>query len=156
MNRVIGLSVLVVGLLAVALSPLLAQSAASEVARIGGRPLSAILTGDAEVPGPGDPDGSGTAILRLNSGRERICFNIEVADIEEVTAAHIHVGTEDESGPIVVDFDVDNNGLRGCVDVERRLVKEIRKNPEDYYVNVHNGEYPAGALRGQLAKGWAR
>ena len=156
MNRAIVLPVLVGGLLAVSLSPLLAQSAPSEVARLGGRPLSAILAGDAAIPGPGDPDGSGTATLRLNSGRERICFDIEVADIEEATAAHIHIGTEDEAGPIVVNFDVANNGLRGCVDVERQLVKQIRKNPQDYYVNVHNGEYPAGALRGQLAKGWVR
>ncbi len=32
-------------------------------------------------------------------------------------------------------------------------VAEILANPENYYVNVHNAEYPAGALRGQLAIG---
>lgn len=39
----------------------------------GGRRLSTTLTGAAEVPGPGDPDGSGTATLRLNPGQEEIC-----------------------------------------------------------------------------------
>ena len=31
------------------------------------------------------------------------------------------------------------------------LAQEILSSPEDYYVNVHNAEYPGGALRGQLA-----
>ena len=51
------------------------------MALAGGRPLSATLTGAAEVPGPGDPDGSGTAHLTLNQGQGEICFTIEVADI---------------------------------------------------------------------------
>ena len=156
MNRARCLSVLLVALLAVPLSQLSAQPTSSETGKLGGRPLSAVLAGDAEVPGPGDPDGSGTATLRLNSGRQRICFDIEVSDVEEVTAAHIHIGAEDEAGPIVVNLDVENNGLRGCVDVERHLVKEIRKNPNAYYVNVHNVEFTAGAVRGQLFKGWVR
>ena len=32
----------------------------------GGRPFEVTLTGAAEVPGPGDPDGTGTATLSLN------------------------------------------------------------------------------------------
>ncbi len=40
----------------------------------------------------------------------------------------------------------------GCAEVSREVALDILKNPEDYYVNVHNAEYPAGARRGQLSK----
>ena len=35
----------------------------------GGRRFTVVLTGAEEAPGPGDPDGIGIAILRLNPGR---------------------------------------------------------------------------------------
>ena len=57
-----------------------------------GRPLGAELTGANEIPGPGDPDGTGTARLRLNQGRERICYRLTVAEIADPSAAHIHAG----------------------------------------------------------------
>jgi hypothetical protein len=49
-----------------------------------------VLTGAAEAPGPGDPDGSGTADLRVNPGAARICVDLAVQGIEPATAAHIH------------------------------------------------------------------
>ncbi len=106
------------------------------------------LTGEAEVPGPGDPDGSGTAVLRVNSGR--ICYTLMVEDIEPATAAHIHEGQPDEAGPIVQALSPPTDGSSsGCI-VNPQLAREILAEPGDYYVNVHNKEYPAGALRGQL------
>lgn len=129
----------------------------SSVALAGGRPLSASLTGAAEVAG-GDPDGSGTAHLTLNSGQEEICFDLSWNNIAPPTRAHIHRGVAGVNGPIVVTFfdlattppvPVTNSG---CVDVPRDLVKEIRQNPEAFYVNIHNADFPAGAIRGQLSK----
>ncbi|HLT46710.1 MAG TPA: CHRD domain-containing protein [Rubricoccaceae bacterium] len=120
----------------------------------GGRPLSARLNGENEVPGPGDPDGTGSAFVTLNHGQREVCFALTVADIEPATAAHIHVGPEGVAGPIVVPLDPPTDGTsRGCVaDVERDLIRAMLRNPEGYYVNVHNAEYPAGAIRGQLRK----
>ncbi len=118
----------------------------------GGRPLSAKLSGAAEVPGPGDPDGSGKAQIVLNQGRGEVCFKITVTDIADPTGAHIHVGEADVSGGVVVNFDVPLNGLSGCVEVEADLIKDIRRNPSGYYVNVHNADFPPGAIRGQLER----
>ena len=126
---------------------------APSAASAGGRPLATALTGAAERPGPGDPDGTGTARLTLNSGQEEICFTLEVSGIAPATAAHIHEAPVDEAGPVVVGLAAPTSGSSsGCVAVDRDLVKDIRNNPDEYYVNVHNAEFPAGALRGQLSK----
>jgi hypothetical protein len=128
-------------------------------AKDGGRPLSATLTGASEVPGPGDPNAAGAADVRLNQGRHRVCFDIAWADIDgTVFAGHIHVGTATEAGPIVVTlFEgafAGTDAAAGCVqDVDRALIKDIRKHPADYYVNVHSDpDFPGGAIRGQLGK----
>jgi hypothetical protein len=39
----------------------------------------------------------------------------------------------------------------GCAAVDQGLIKAIIQNPERYYVNVHNADFPGGALRGQLS-----
>lgn len=123
------------------------------VVTAGGRPLETMLTGAAEVPGPGDPDGSGTAKITVNPGQEEICYELEVEGIAPATMAHIHVGTADKSGGVVVTLDPPTDGTSsGCVAVARPLALEILQNPENYYVNVHNNEFRPGALRGQLSK----
>jgi hypothetical protein len=130
----------------------LALSANAASAANGGVRLSTTLLGANEVPGPGDPDGSGTAVLRLNVGQEQICYTLTVSNIAPATAAHIHVGTTDTAGPVVVGLAAPTSGLSsGCTSVDPLLIKAIIQHPEHYYVNVHNAEYPAGALRGQLS-----
>ena len=129
---------------------------AAPAAVANGRPLKAELTGAAEVPGPGDEDGAGTARLRLNQGQRRICYTITVTGIEPAVAAHIHAGDATVAGPIVVTLvppDAVTGTVQACATgVERSLIKAIRKHPADYYVNVHTVDFPAGAIRGQLAK----
>jgi hypothetical protein len=121
-----------------------------------GRPFSTTLTGAAEVPGPGDPDASGTARITLNQGQGEICFDLSWAGIDgTVTAAHIHVGPATEAGPVVVPLFAGSlagtDSASACVaGVSEELIKVIRQNPESYYVNIHSDVFPAGAVRGQL------
>jgi hypothetical protein len=122
-------------------------------AMAGGRPFSVELTGAAEAPGPGDPDGSGTASFTFNAGTGEVCFEYSVTGVAPLTAAHIHVAPAGSPGPVVIPMPPSSpTGGSGCVTADRDLIVAILTNPSDYYFNVHNAEYPAGALRGQLTR----
>jgi hypothetical protein len=119
----------------------------------GGRPLSTTLTGAAEVPGPGDPDGRGVATITVNPGQEEVCWEISAEMITlPATAAHIHEGAAGIRGDVVVTLSApDASGVSsGCTTVERDLALDILMNPENYYVNVHTSDFSDGAIRGQL------
>lgn len=112
------------------------------------------LSGAEEVPGPGDPNGKGSITLDVYlSGT--ICYTAKVQGIAGVAAAHIHEAPAGSAGPVVVDLRPDladrtGNKLSYCVTTSPAQAAEIIANPTDYYVNVHNATYPAGAIRGQL------
>lgn len=139
---------------ALSASAALFVTAAFAQSETGGRKLQTSLTGAAEVPGPGDADGAGTAEITVNPGQNQICSKLAVTNIAAATAAHIHEGGATVAGPVKVTLETpDAAGMSsGCVTVDRALALEILKRPADYYVNVHNAEFPGGAVRGQLAK----
>ena len=113
--------------------------------------LEAHLTGEQEEPGPGDPNGSGDAVVKVY--KARVCYTLEVRRIAPATAAHIHLGLRGEAGPIVAELKPPTDGSSsGCVAVPRALSLELKEHPGRYYVNVHNDPYPDGALRGQLER----
>jgi hypothetical protein len=120
----------------------------------GGRNFITGLVGSEEVPGPGDPDGSGIAVITVNAGQGQVCWRIvEVKNIAPATAAHVHVGDAGVAGPVVVALSPPTSGeSEGCRDVSKELAQAIKSDPRHYYVNVHNAEYPAGAIRGQLSR----
>jgi CHRD domain len=140
-------SLVLVPVVALGLStvPAAAQAANS------GRPYHLVLTGAAERPGPGDPDGTGTAHLTVNPGQGEVCYSVTVSGVDPITAAHIHVAPETSPGPIVIPLaPFQGNSTSGCADVDRDLALALIQNPENYYLNVHNATFPPGALRAQL------
>ena len=124
------------------------------VAAEGGRPLSTTLTGAAEKPKAGDPDGQGKATVKVNVGQSQVCYDITVEKIAPATAAHIHKGPAGVSGPPVVMLKAPgaDGKVKDCATASADVVKDILQNPADYYVNVHNAEFGGGAIRGQLSK----
>jgi hypothetical protein len=69
----------------------------------GGRPLFAEMTGAQEVPGPGDPDGSGTVSFKVNPGLGEICFSVRSENLTTpIIAAHIHPGAVGVAGAPLV------------------------------------------------------
>ena len=121
--------------------------------------LFAVLNGGNEV-GPtglaaaGDPDGQGAASV-IYIGSTAICFSILVDNIDAPVAAHIHQNVAGRNGPIVVNLTPPNAGNPGVVsrclfNLDAATLRAIRATPSEYYVNVHTGAFPAGAVRGQL------
>ena len=111
------------------------------------------LTGAAEVPGPGDPDGGGTVQVTLNSDKNEVCYDLTVTKVDEATAAHIHEGAAGKAGPVKVSLDTPKGGsAKSCKTADAAVVKDMMANPANYYVNVHSKEFSNGAVRGQLAK----
>ena len=142
--------VLTAGALAVTGAVVAGAPASAETSSKNRTQLSTSLTGAAEVPVPGDPDGRGSGVLNVNVASGRICYSLVVSGIAPAQAAHIHEGNARTSGKVVAPLTPPTNGSsKGCV-TDRKLAKEIVADPADYYLNVHNAEFGAGAIRGQL------
>ena len=111
------------------------------------------LTGTAEVPGPGDSNGTGSVTLTVKPATGEVCYDLTVANIQEATAAHLHEGAVGQEGPVKVALETPKTGtVQGCQRAEAALLQALMEYPANYYVNVHNAEFPKGAVRGQLVK----
>jgi hypothetical protein len=118
--------------------------------------LTAELTGAQEVPGPGDPDGSGSASMTFDDVTNVFSWIIEYSDLSVLglSAAHFHVAPPGFAGlvvipivpdfsPIVGSFDFDDFGADGAT-------REAELLSGQFYVNLHTLDFPSGAIRGQV------
>jgi hypothetical protein len=136
----------------IAVGALLASLALAPIASAGGQPFTTSLEGENEIP-TGDLDATGTVTVTLNRGTGEVCWDIAVAGLAlPATAAHIHPGAAGAVGAPIITLGAPgaDGTSTGCTTADRALVKDIAKNPSEYYVNVHNVDFPAGAARGQL------
>jgi hypothetical protein len=117
--------------------------------------FTATMSGTVEVP-PGDTDANGTALIGTNSSEGVICARVVVGNVDTIVAQHIHKAAAGAAGPVVIPLPAAaasgaNQVVNGCVSADPALLADIEANPTNYYVNVHNAAFPAGAARGQLA-----
>jgi hypothetical protein len=107
--------------LALGLTALVAPGVAA--AGSGATLLAASLTGAREVPGPGDPDGAGRAVVKLSG--DQACFLLTWSRIAAPVASHIHAGRRGVAGPVVLPFFQGQlpdtlNAVAGCARPTRR------------------------------------
>ncbi|WP_298173193.1 CHRD domain-containing protein [Novosphingobium sp.] len=114
--------------------------------------LTANLSGANEVGG-GAPEGNGAFRVEINTDTGDFCYTLYGEKIAAPTMAHVHTGAADANGAPVITMDVTGKGSDMCIAVEPDKLKPIIANPAGYYVNIHNADFPGGAVRGQLAKG---
>ena len=109
-----------------------------------GVPLYAKMTGG---------DGSGSVTVVIDPPKGTACYIMNVAGLDNVTAAHIHKGGPGDTGAPVVPLEAPTDGSSGgCAPVTAEVSAALIANPGGYYVNVHTRAFPNGAIRGQLAK----
>ena len=126
--------------------------------------LEGRLTGRAEVGTSkalaGDPNGRGEVYVNgIDGDPATLCYVLTVSKIAPAHAAHIHKGVAGSNGPVVVNLAAPADGnAADCLTegetgkfVGDQTVADILAHPEQYYVNVHNEEFPSGAIRGQLS-----
>jgi hypothetical protein len=112
--------------------------------------LTAQLTGEADT----DEDGTGMATVVLDPEAGTACWEMTVENVDPITVSHIHEGAAGVDGGVVVDLDLDGfeSSSEGCNEAaDADTLQAIIDSPADFYVNVHNEDFPGGAIRGQLA-----
>jgi hypothetical protein len=128
------------------------------------------LSGGEEVP-PVDTPARGQAIFHLSADGTELHYKLIVANIENVTQAHIHMAPAGANGPIVAWLYPDappaqlipgrfNGVLAEGVITEANLVGQLAGQHLSSlidlveagiaYVNVHTSQFPGGEVRGQI------
>ena len=124
-------------------------------------PAAAQFGGPPAPPNTGVPlftkmtggSGSGYITVVVDPPKGTACYIMNVGTLDNITAAHIHIGGPGETGRPVVNLEVPEGGTSGgCTEVAADVSAALLANPGGYYVNVHTRAFPTGAIRGQLAK----
>jgi hypothetical protein len=135
----------------------------------GNREYRAVLSSSNEVP-PNDTPAHGVAQYHVNSDGTAIRYTLNVTQITNVVAGHIHVAAPGVNGPVVVPLYTASacrtlpSGIRcnGTI-TAADLVGPLAGHPlsdlialmdqGQTYTNVHTTEHPGGVTRGQIGHG---
>jgi hypothetical protein len=126
---------------------------------VSGGGFRALLDADQEVQKPGgspvgDPNGHAVSFIRPKG--TSVGYSLAWVGIAPPTVGHVHEGRRGVNGPVKVELFTTPipSGIfavSGTVpNQDAAVVQGIRKNPNGFYVNVHNAEFKDGAVRGQL------
>lgn len=122
--------------------------------------------------GLGEPDAEGSTYLEFGTRHDGETVMRYLSDSTEVTGpyaggpgAHIHVGAFDDNGPVTAFLATaerldrtEGYAIGALTDADFGEGIEIddlldEEQVDNFYVNVHSADYPAGAIRGQLPDG---
>lgn len=137
------------------------------------RNFRAHLTGDDEVPANAS-QGQGQAIFQVNADETALSFKLNVANVDNITQAHIHCGAAGVNGPVVVflyGFNAAGTSQNGRLSAGTATNAQVIARPSSptcpggvssladviekmrtgqAYVNVHTISLPPGEIRGQI------
>jgi hypothetical protein len=146
------------------------DAAVQEIGQAAKRTFTAALSGANEVP-PNDSRARGEAVFQLSQDGTEVSYRLIVANLHNVTMAHIHMGEAGVNGPVVVWLypsgppaqliEGRSSGVLATgVITEASLVGQLAGQPlsalvdrmrnASVYVNVHTTQFPPGEIRGQI------
>jgi hypothetical protein len=107
-----------------------------------------------QEPAGGEAGGHGFFSYTIE-GTE-FCWTLSWQGIADPVAGHVHLAPRGVAGPVVINLDTDDDDdevgpdASGCREITAELAAAITSDPGAYYVNLHNADFEAGAIRGQL------
>jgi hypothetical protein len=144
---------------------LVAGATSAPRAQAGTQTLVAYLTGGGETPAV-NTGAYGKAVITINPSTGEVTWVIDVFNLPTgLTASHIHVGSAQAAGPVMINFAPTNLTQSGPFRFTGSTTnfvalpdKGIRSMSEamlaiaagNTYVNVHSQANPGGEIRGQL------
>jgi hypothetical protein len=129
--------------------------------------FSAPLTGMEEVP-PVTTNSTGISIFEVINNNNTLNYKLNVTNMDNIKAAHIHLGNFSENGDVVATLfnssktpiDIINGTLvEGKITaadlqgpLQEKTISDLVNlmNNTQTYVNIHSIEYPNGEIRGQI------
>jgi len=130
--------------------------------------FTTVLSGENEVP-VNDSSGSGFSSVTVSEDGTALDFQLFVNDLDDVTMAHIHVGSPGANGPVAAFlFGPEDPGVAAAGLLAEGTITEADLTPTagvfdgsmaqfiqliedgETYVNVHTETHPPGEIRGQL------
>ncbi|WP_290610710.1 CHRD domain-containing protein [Arsukibacterium sp. UBA3155] len=107
------------------------------------------LTGHQQVPNVVTDD-IATATVELDEDLKQIRASVDLSDIDNVEAAHIHDGDLGFNGDVAFAFTADTSGVYRIapIDISDALIADLQNG--EWYINVHTTSYPNGKIRGQI------
>jgi hypothetical protein len=132
--------------------------------------FKADLTGNQEVP-PVKTKATGHATFKLNPEGQSLHYQVTVANLQDTTMAHLHLGPAGKNGPVAVwlyppsppgvlkpgafsgvlaEGEITAQNLVGPLKGKplQALIQDIKAGQT--YVNVHTRMHPEGELRGEI------
>jgi hypothetical protein len=144
-----------------AMVALLVPGVFSSVAGAAGPEIfTASLNGASEHPGV-QTVGGGDAQIVINAAGTAVTYNVNYFNLSgPVVAGHIHFGSIDANGPVMLPFVVGPSPINGILTAANfqatpqastfaAALEAIRSG--NAYVNLHTADHPGGEIRGQLS-----
>jgi len=90
-------------------------------------------------------------VVTFGKGSPNLFVFVNTTNVGRPLTVELHRGTAGTDGPVVTTFEQSADPDSGDSDnIDRKVIQDINNDPGEFYLEIVNGEFPDGAIRGQL------